>query len=198
MLSKTAISRTVKKPVVLRFEFLASLIREHGLKRGAELGLWKGKTFFYLLSHCPDLFLVGVDQWAYRPERAKIPGGQTYREWNMKGLEKTVREGAKKYGERARILKMDTAEAAQSFEDQSFDFVFIDGDHSTQGVTRDIQAWLPKIREGGYITGHDISWPSVKKAVDELLPGYRVSGTHSDAVWYLRLKPAAEPIEMGL
>lgn len=191
MLSKATAPRTIKKSVkkaVLRFEFLASLIRQHDLKRGVELGLWKGKTFFYLLSHCPDLFLVGVDQWQYHPERAKIPGGQTYREWNMPRLEKTVMTGAKPYGDRARILKMDTAEAAALFEDESFDIVFIDGDHSTQGVTRDIQAWLPKIRKnGGFITGHDISWPSVAKGVTALLPNYEVSGSHSDAVWFVRL-----------
>ncbi len=186
MLSEKAVSRTVQKHL-LRFEFLASLIKQNDFTRGAELGLWKGKTFFYLLDHCPNLSLVGVDQWQYHPERAKIPGGQTYKEWNMKGLEKTVTTGAKKYGDRARILKMDTAEAAGLFEDHSFDIVFIDGDHSTNGVTRDIQAWLPKIRAGGLITGHDISWPSVEKGVKALLPNYEVSGPHADAVWFVRL-----------
>jgi len=81
---------------MLRFEFLTKLIRDNDLRRGAELGLWKGRTFFYLLEHCPRLTLVGVDQWQHHPERAKVPGGQTYASWNMKGLEKTVRDGARK------------------------------------------------------------------------------------------------------
>src|SRR5919204_1079010 len=154
---------------MFRGDFLVQLIQTHGLKRGAELGLWKGRTFFHLLDHCPELELVGVDQWEYHPERKDIPGGQTYEGWNMPGLEKTVRTQAKKYGARARIIKADTVTAAAEFPPGYFDFAFVDGDHSERGVRRDIEAWKPLIRKGGFLTGHDIMWPTVEKIVRELL-----------------------------
>ena len=53
-------------------------------------------------------------------------------------------------------------------EDESLDFVFIDADHSYNGVMRDVEAWAPKVRKGGMIIGHDIHFPTVKQAVEEL------------------------------
>ena len=58
------------------------------------------------------------------------------------------------------------------------DLVFIDANHSYEAVKADIQAWRPQITGGGIICGHDYtdSWPGVKKAVDELLPGATITG----------------------
>jgi predicted O-methyltransferase YrrM len=176
----------VRKKDVYRGDFLVDLVHAHDFTRGAELGLWKGRTYFHLLDRCPELTLVGVDQWQHHLERANIPGGETYAKWNMRGLEATVRTQAEKYGERATLLKMSTVAAAASFPDGYFDFVFIDADHSEAGVRSDIHAWKPKVRPGGFLTGHDIVWPTVKKIVAELLPGYQQNGTHSDAVWFIQ------------
>ncbi|MBU3591454.1 class I SAM-dependent methyltransferase [Polynucleobacter sp. 78F-HAINBA] len=57
--------------------------------------------------------------------------------------------------------------AADQFQDESFDLVYIDGDHTYEGVVKDLAAWYPKVKKGGIICGDDIGWPGVKKAVDE-------------------------------
>jgi predicted O-methyltransferase YrrM len=44
---------------------------------------------------------------------------------------------------------------ANHFEDDTLDLVYIDGDHTQEAVRADILAWLPKIRKGGWISGHD-------------------------------------------
>lgn len=41
------------------------------------------------------------------------------------------------------------------FPDRSLDFVYIDADHYYSSVMKDILYWLPKIKIGGYIGGHD-------------------------------------------
>jgi len=51
--------------------------------------------------------------------------------------------------------KMPSLEGAKLFEDGSLDLVYIDGSHQYDDVLDDIQAWLPKVRVGGWITGHD-------------------------------------------
>lgn len=42
-------------------------------------------------------------------------------------------------------------------KDRKFDVIFIDGDHSYEGVKRDYINSLPLLNEGGYIILHDIS-----------------------------------------
>ncbi len=57
--------------------------------------------------------------------------------------------------ERWALLVGDSAEVAASFPDGHFDFVYIDDDHSLSGALRSIRAWLPKLRRGGILGGHD-------------------------------------------
>ncbi len=48
-------------------------------------------------------------------------------------------------------------EGAALYGDRSLDWVYIDADHHYEPVCRDIDAWLPKVKPGGVIAGHDYS-----------------------------------------
>lgn len=72
-------------------------------------------------------------------------------------------------------IKMASNKAVNLFADNSIDFLFIDADHSYEGVKRDIQMWIPKVRSGGVIAGHDYDWEGVKKAVDELFANTKIT-----------------------
>ena len=55
--------------------------------------------------------------------------------------------------------------------------VFVDGEHSQDGVMADARAWLPAIQPGGIIAFHDYgreSLPGVKAGVDIVMVGYEV------------------------
>jgi hypothetical protein len=66
-------------------------------------------------------------------------------------------ENVRRYrgGEVIRPLMMPSLEAARLFPDASLDLVFIDGNHGHGHVKQDILAWLPKVRPGGILCGHD-------------------------------------------
>ena len=70
-------------------------------------------------------------------------------------------------------VKLPSVEAAKLYADKSLFFVFIDGSHLYEAVKEDILAWLPKVKSGGFIGGHDIDqteeFNGVRKAVDELI-----------------------------
>lgn len=71
---------------------------------------------------------------------------------------------------------------------RELDFVFIDGDHDYLSVRNDISAWLPLVREGGTICGHDFGvWPGVEIAVREVFgDGFEiVEGT---SIWKVTKK----------
>lgn len=64
-------------------------------------------------------------------------------------------------------LKSDSSLASLKFKDNSIDAIFIDAGHSYESVKKDIDYWLPKMKNGSVIAGHDYHWDSVKKAVNE-------------------------------
>ncbi len=52
-------------------------------------------------------------------------------------------------------MKAYSTEAAQTFQDNTLDFVYIDGDHSYKAVTEDITEWIKKLKPGGIMAGDD-------------------------------------------
>ena len=53
---------------------------------------------------------------------------------------------------------------------EQFDLVFVDADHSYESVKKDLLAWIPRIKPGGILLNDDSDWPSVKQALDEVMP----------------------------
>lgn len=72
---------------------------------------------------------------------------------------------------RISIHKQDSAEAAKMFKDHSVDFCFIDAAHDYDSCKADIEAWLPKMKPGGLLAGHDYcnSFIGVVNAVEDTL-----------------------------
>jgi predicted O-methyltransferase YrrM len=87
-------------------------------------------------------------------------------------------------GDRARITKGKSPEAAEWFPDHMFDFVFIDADHSFVAVVKDIISWRPKVKHGGLLCGHDYGVDAgVAEAVDLFFPDRELG---EDFTWFVR------------
>ena len=57
------------------------------------------------------------------------------------------------------------------FDGEEVDFLFIDADHSYEGVKRDFELYAPLVRSGGLVAFHDIAsppWPGVVQFWEEL------------------------------
>ena len=66
-------------------------------------------------------------------------------------------------------VRMTSIEAGKLYEDNSLDFVFIDASHEYEDVKEDILAWLPKVKIGGILAGHDYgTFEGVDRAVNEI------------------------------
>jgi predicted O-methyltransferase YrrM len=173
-----------------REDILASWINELGCTKVAELGVFDGYTMLTILKDCSSIEeLVGVDTWAH-PETFSClaPKGETSRvvyetcdhDENYKLTLKNIDESGN--ADKANVLRMTTSEAAKLFEDGYFDLVFIDADHSYEGVKEDIEKWYYKVKNGGLVAGHDLSWTGVQKAISETL-GLTNVRQFTDDVW---------------
>lgn len=56
-----------------------------------------------------------------------------------------------------------------------FDILFIDGDHTYEGVTNDLKNYAPLVKDGGVIIMHDVLYaghPGVRQAADEFVAAH--------------------------
>jgi hypothetical protein len=137
-----------------------------------EVGSWKGKSSSYMaveiINSGKEIDFYCVDTWK---------GGREHQDMeDIDELYSTFIDNMKPVEEYYSPMRMTSLEAASKFEDNSLDFVFLDGSHHYEDVKDDINAWFPKIKNGGVLAGHDYTgWWSVRNAVNELIPNFTVS-----------------------
>lgn len=145
-----------------------------------EVGVAYGRSLAFLASAAPGARVIGVDTWDefmgfdnLAPDVVAV-----LRSWScpFNACEHFV--GACGVENHTWFMWESSLDAA-AWLDETPDFVFIDANHTYDDVRADIRAWLPKVKPGGILAGHDYSpemFPGVCKAVDELLPERRVAG----------------------
>jgi predicted O-methyltransferase YrrM len=86
-----------------------------------------------------------------------------------------------------KTLRLTSDDAVKELNSETYDFIYIDGIHTYEQVKIDIDNYLPLVKEGGIIGGHDYvgPWVGVKKAVDEKFG--TPDKTYKDASWIKRL-----------
>ena len=87
------------------------------------------------------------------------------------------------------ILRMDNREAANILPND-LDLVYIDANHTYKEVKKDIEAWYPKVRAGGILSGDDYHYyDGVVKAVDEFVREHQISlqvGASKTQWWFVK------------
>jgi len=121
-----------------------------GFKTGAEVGVWNGLNAKVMWRAIPDLMLYLIDPWIDYAGQRKKRGNDRLKN-GLRNTKKIARDKEHK------ILRMKSVEASLQVPDESLDFVYIDGNHKYAYVMMDIILWLPKIKPGGIISGHDYS-----------------------------------------
>ncbi len=163
------------------------LVVSNGYKKIVEVGVWKGELSRMLYEVADELVLVDPwYTWCNRFDYPVVNGGDTYEclmgeSFKNAGELNEMYRSVKSSMPDARVMRMESTDAADFFGLEYFDFVFIDAIHTYEHCKEDILAWLPKIRPGGMIAGDDYipKYPCVAKAVDELLPEARKTKTWS-------------------
>ena len=147
--NKQTLSDSKGEMLFNRREILTKLIKENNFKSFCEVGCYKGEVIREVMENCDLDRVIAIDN--------------------------TVRTSFK--DPLVEYMVVPSMEAVKKIEDGSLDLVFIDADHRYEAVKEDIIAWLPKIRKGGIISGHDYDYPryrGVTEAVDELLTDFNL------------------------
>jgi len=142
-----------------------------------EIGIRQGFHFDYLIKSNPKQ-AVAVDCW--------IDDGVIGRNdscFNQAGLDRQYEKFKNLMADKpfVKICKGYSFDVVKEFSDEYFDYIFIDGDHTYPGISRDLVDWYPKMKKGGVFCGHDYNIRNVRakngvkiefgviKAVDEFV-----------------------------
>ena len=134
---------------------------------GAEIGVFTGDGAIGTLECCSTLNIARF---------YLIDPYQEYGEFNQQKLDEVfpiANSRLRKHGNKVIPLWMPSHIAHNSILEQ-LDFVYIDGDHSYQGVKSDCNIYYDKVKTGGVIGGHDYilgggRFEVLVRAVDELI-----------------------------
>ena len=183
-----------------RYRVISRFALQNNWEQGLELGVWVGTTTLFLMRNtnvrmtCVDAWEVQDDNPEYDWQYNKKPvfrNGKLIRleefkhegqVWNHDANEKKFRQEAEQWGDRIKIIKGRSMNVIDQIADESMDFIFHDSDHSYPFVKNEIEAYLPKLKPGGYSMGDDFNWTPVKRSVREAF-GLNYGVTGKD-VWY--------------
>lgn len=144
------------------FEFILKKINTNHKIRICEIGVYKGRLTamlnVILINH--DMFYkyVGIDHFSGSTEHDHAINYYDIAMENLKSIEDYIT-----------IIKNDSINESRNWEDEYFDIIYIDGGHDYYSVIRDLNAWYPKLKPGGFMCGDDYTtgWPGVMEAVEE-------------------------------
>ena len=145
-----------------RKHFLKHLIDSNKFQTIVEVGVRDGRTMFHLLQNCNSIqkyYAIDTNIDLFHNDKIK-----------------------EAYKNKLIAINGSSHDVHHKIEDASCDLIFTDADHSYPAVKQDIINYRPKLKPGGILSGHDIDFPGVNQAVNEMLENYDVGPNN---VWFL-------------
>lgn len=153
---------------------LVDIVRDHAPRVVLEIGTFRGGT---LAAWCQcaadDATLITVDK----------PGGEFGGGWSPQDVHHLMYLGREQQG--ITLIDGDSHDPAikqkvlDALNGRDVDFLFIDGDHTLEGVKQDFEDYAPLVRAGGIIAFHDVvPYPEVPRCQvdrfwrEHILPAY--------------------------
>lgn len=152
-----------------------------------EVGVWKGTSASYMgveiLRSGKNIKFDCIDPF--------IAVGEEMQEFKIthEDLKNQFIENMKPLEGRYNLYTEGSPKVTELYKDKSLDFVFIDGSHKYEDVVEDIKSWIPKMKKGGILSGHDYTsgWTEVVKAVNDTLGEGDWKDPWGNSCWMIKI-----------
>lgn len=144
-----------------------------------EIGSWQGRSTSFLARATQDsengrFFAIDHFQGNLGKEGSYVVGKR-----DLSDLRTNFLENMRKLEllPRINLLDMTNIEAATHFQPNQIRFLFIDGDHTAEGVSKDIELFFPNLCPGAIVVFDDFSnaFPGLLEVVDGLMESIEIS-----------------------
>jgi hypothetical protein len=124
--------------------------------RFLQLGVFTGDASVWLCENVltgKNCSLTDVDTWLGSDDV------EVYQSMNMNHVFETYQEKVLPFSNIVRTVRSDTVDFLQSeSDDEDYDFVYVDGDHTAVGVILDAELGWRKLKVGGILAFDDYNW----------------------------------------
>lgn len=117
-------------------EEFKQFLKKRKIESILEIGVFEGGTLMAWREIFPSCYILGIDIGIGTDELRKLA-----KDNNIELMLKTDSHDPK---------------TLEKIKDKKFDFLFIDGDHSYQGVKKDFEMYSPLVKKDGIVALHDI------------------------------------------
>lgn len=169
---------------------LLNLIKNHinDPKFGIEIGVAFGSNSFNLLSNFNNLKLYSIDPYVKYSDQDKMSDLVENEKGNQ--LYHFVSNKLKNQFNDRSVFIRSTSEEVLKMDNNSFDFIYIDGDHTYEGVKKDLNNTFLKVKKNGILAGDDYGVFEdfnfgVKKAVDEFCIQNNLNLNIDKSIWWI-------------
>ncbi len=157
-------------------KFLFTLCYMQDLKGDVvEIGSWQGRSSSFLAravkeSKNGNFYAIDHSEGNKGKEEFYTVDG------SLNNLKENFRENLSKFGlmDTVNLLDMVNTDASIQLKDKTIRFLFIDGDYTKDGVTKDIELFFPKLKKGSIVVFDDYfeGFNGLLEAVDEVFEKY--------------------------
>lgn len=151
---------------------------------GCEIGVCHGFTTEYMLNNVPSIKKIyAVDNY---PTFVDWDGTRVTAERQQETKQRCFKR-LSPFIDKVTFIYDESAKFAPSIEDDSLDFIFIDGDHSYEATLNDMIQYWPKVKKGGLFAGHDANLTSVDSALKQFFKDKNVERVNvvENNAWYI-------------
>jgi len=149
-----------------------------------ELGSWTGKSVAYCVVNLINKNKLGkfyaVDTW---------DGGiELQNDVTTKNLKDIFYNNVSPILDKIEVVQSLSWDAANLFHNESVDFCYVDAGHTYDCVSKDLEAWWPKIKSGSYFGGDDYTkgHPGVQNAVWDFFGPKNIKVRRSGRCWFVK------------
>lgn len=154
-----------KRSAILSLISLRNKVLKNNDLIGAEVGVYRGEysaqIYKYFNKKKFNLNFYLIDQWKTDDK---------FKEYGSEDLEDAFQNVKKRFqnNKNIKILNQSSLNASKNFEDEYFDFIYIDANHDYDFVLQDLKLWFPKVKSKGILFGDDYNRPyGVHRALAE-------------------------------